>query len=111
MPAVNALAESTVSTIIPEAKLYIDGVVRRASGNKTYDNIGPWTGEVVGISADASADDVNEAIAAARRAFDTSDWSTNHTKRLELVKKLYGLFVSNRDRLVEMLSPAIDRRI
>jgi aldehyde dehydrogenase (NAD+) len=63
-------------TILPEAKLYVDGVVRRAAGDKTYDNIGPWTGEVIGKAADASAADVNEAIAAARRAFDTTDWST-----------------------------------
>ena len=33
---------------LPEAKLYIDGQLRRARGDKTYDNIGPWTGEVVG---------------------------------------------------------------
>ena len=65
---------------LPEAKLYIDGVMRRAAGGKTYDNIGPWTGEVVGKAADASAADVEEAIAAARRAFDTTDWSTNHAR-------------------------------
>jgi aldehyde dehydrogenase (NAD+) len=34
--------------ILAEAKLYIDGVVRTAAGGRTYDNIGPWTGEVVG---------------------------------------------------------------
>ncbi|TAL01763.1 MAG: aldehyde dehydrogenase family protein [Rhodospirillaceae bacterium] len=90
------------STVLPEAKLYIDGVIRRASDGKTYDNIGPWTGTPVGVAADATAQDVNEAIAAARRAFDTTDWSTNHTKRFELVKKLYDLFVANRSRLVDI---------
>ena len=87
---------------LPEARLYIDGVIRRASADKTYDNIGPWTGKTVGVAADASAEDVEEAIAAARRAFDTTDWSTNHAKRFALVKKLYELFVSNRSRLVDI---------
>ena len=88
--------------VLPEAKLYVDGVIRGAEGGKLYDNIGPWTGDVVGYAADASPKDVEAAIAAARRAFDTTDWSTNHTKRLELLHKLYDLFVANRDRLVDI---------
>ena len=54
-------------TALPEAKLYIDGVVRRATNDKTYDNIGPWTGEPVGKAADASKEDVNAAIVAAAK--------------------------------------------
>jgi aldehyde dehydrogenase (NAD+) len=88
--------------MLPEGRLLIDGELRRASGGKTYDDIGPWTGEVVGKAADASAEDVNEAIAAARRAFDTTDWSTSHAKRRELVVKLRDLLVKNRERLVEI---------
>jgi aldehyde dehydrogenase (NAD+) len=88
--------------ILPESKLFIDGVLRRATGDATYDNIGPWTGEVVGKAADASAADVLEAIAAARRAFDTTDWSTNHQKRFELVESLYDLFVANTPRLADI---------
>jgi len=86
----------------PESQLFIDGALRPAEGSKTYDNIGPWTGEIVGKSADASAADVEAAIVAARRAFDTTDWSTNHEKRFALVKKLYDLFVANTDRLVDI---------
>jgi aldehyde dehydrogenase (NAD+) len=89
--------------ILPEAKLYIDGVLRRAAGDKTYDNIGPWTGQVVGKAADASAADVEAAIAAARRAFDSTDWSTNHARRFALVKKLLELFIANRQRLVDIV--------
>jgi aldehyde dehydrogenase (NAD+) len=87
-------------TILPEGKLYIDGVIRQAEGGKTYDNIGPWTGEVVGVAADASANDVEEAIAAARRAFDTTDWSTNHAKRFDLITKLRDRFRTNVDKLI-----------
>lgn len=89
-------------SVLPESLLFIDGVARRAEDGKTYDNIGPWTGEVVGVAADASAKDVDEAIGAARRAFDATDWSTAHDKRFQLVKKLYELFVANEKRLVDI---------
>jgi aldehyde dehydrogenase (NAD+) len=89
--------------MLPEAKLYIDGVLRSAAGGKTYDNIGPWTGQVVGKAADASAEDVNAAIAAARRAFDETDWATTHTYRLELLTRYRDLLVANRDKLVEIV--------
>ena len=84
---------------LPESRLYIDGVQRRATGDKTYDVIGPWTGEPVSTAADASAEDVEAAIAAARRAFDTTDWSSNHGYRFELVSRLYDLLMANYDRL------------
>jgi aldehyde dehydrogenase (NAD+) len=87
---------------LPESKLYIDGQLRQAAGGKTYDNIGPWTGEAVGQAADASAEDVSEAIAAARRAFDTTDWSLQHDHRFELMKKYRDLLYANRDRLMQI---------
>ena len=89
-------------TTLPDAKLFIDGELRDAEGDKTFEVIGPWTGEPVGIAADASAADVEAAIVAARRAFDETDWSTNIEKRVELVTKLRALFEANRDRLSDL---------
>jgi len=94
--------EETQTVSLPEALLYIDGKLRRAAGDKTYDNIGPWTGEVIGKAADASAADVDEAIAAARRAFDDTDWSQNHAYRFELLKKYRDLLFANRGKLVQI---------
>ncbi len=88
--------------ILPDAKLYIDGVLREAEEGRTFDVIGPWTGDVVGRAADASAADVEAAIAAARRAFDTTDWSTNVELRVALVTKLRALFEANKDRLSDL---------
>lgn len=88
--------------ILPDAKLYIDGVLRDAEGGRTFDVIGPWTGEVIGVAADASAGDVEAAIVAARRAFDDTDWSTNIELRVTLVKKLRALFEDNRSRLSDL---------
>jgi len=87
---------------LPDAKLFIDGQLRDAAGGATYDVICPWTGEPVGKAADATAADVDAAIVAARRAFDTTDWSTNHAKRYELVKKYRELFQSHYDQLSDL---------
>ncbi|MDP3676695.1 MAG: aldehyde dehydrogenase family protein [Novosphingobium sp.] len=89
-------------TTLPDARLFIDGVLRDAEGGKTFDIIGPWTGQPVGRAADASAADVDAAIAAARRAFDTTDWSTNTDLRVALVRKLYDLFDASRARLSDL---------
>jgi aldehyde dehydrogenase (NAD+) len=89
-------------TMLPEAKLYINGVIRRATGDRTYDNIGPWTGDIVGKAADASREDVDAAIAAARRAFDRTNWSSNHAFRFELMKKYRDLLYANRQQLVDI---------
>jgi aldehyde dehydrogenase (NAD+) len=89
-------------TLLPDAKLFIDGKLCDAAGGTTFDVISPWTGEVAGKAADAGAADVDAAIAAARRAFDVTDWSTNRELRAALVQKLYDLFDANRDRLSDL---------
>lgn len=87
---------------LPDALLYIDGVIRPAQGDKTYPNISPWTGEPVGRAADASAADVDAAIAAARRAFDQSDWPRQHAERHALLTKFRDLLFANHDKLVDI---------
>ena len=72
----------------PEARLYIDGRLRESASGKTVDNINPATEEVLGLCTDAGAEDMGEAIAAARRAFDTTDWSTNHDFRQRCLMQL-----------------------
>jgi len=82
------VAATTVS-FHPESRLYIDGQLRESSTGKTADNINPATEEVLGVCTDAGADDMDEAIAAARRAFDTTDWSTNHEFRQRCLMQLH----------------------
>jgi len=96
--------EDMTMTKLPDAKLFIDGKLCDATGGRTYDIISPWTGEPVGKAADATAEDVNAAIAAARRAFDETDWGSaeNRENRLALVKKYRELFEKNRERLNQL---------
>ena len=89
-------------TMFPDGKLYIDGRLREAEGGKTYDDIGPWTGDVIAHAADASAADMEEAIAAARRAFDATDWPTDTATRRAMILKFGEALKANRDRLAEI---------
>lgn len=72
----------------PESKLFINGELVDAASGATYPNINPATEEAMGQVADAGAADMDAAIAAARSAFDETDWSTNHDFRLECLKQL-----------------------
>jgi len=62
----------------PEARLFIDGELVDAVSGKTYSNINPATEETMGQVADAGVEDMDRAIAAARRAFDETDWAGDH---------------------------------
>lgn len=91
-------------TLLPPARLYIDGTQRDAQGGGTFEVINPWTGEVAGEAADATSQDVDAAIAAARRAFDETDWGdpANRATRVALLTKLRALFEANKDRLAAL---------
>lgn len=59
----------------PTTAHFIDGLWRASSGTGR-DILDPSTGEVVLQTADGSEEDVDCAVAAARRAFDHGPWST-----------------------------------
>lgn len=71
----------------PETRLYIDGELRTAASGAMYDNINPATEEVIGQAADAGVEDMDAAIAAARRAFDETDWASNHAFRVKCLEQ------------------------
>jgi aldehyde dehydrogenase (NAD+) len=86
-----------------EEQLLIDGKVTPASGGATYDNISPSTEQRLGVAADASVDDARRAIDAARRAFDTTDWSRDHQFRVRCLRQLHQALLDNFDALSEIL--------
>ena len=86
-----------------EVRMLIDGDLVEAMSGKRFDNINPATEEVLGEVADASAEDMQRAIAAARRAFDETDWSTNHVLRKRCLEQLQAALESEREELREEL--------
>jgi aldehyde dehydrogenase (NAD+) len=86
-----------------ESRMLIDGEMIAATSGAEFDNISPATGSVLGGTAAAGPDDMGRAIAAARRAFDTTDWSTNGALRKRCLEQLQVAITSERDQLREEL--------
>jgi aldehyde dehydrogenase (NAD+) len=84
-------------SVTGEGRLLIDGKLVNATGNRTYPNVNPATEDVIGQVADATREDMERAIAAARRAFDTSDWSTNLTKRARCLRQLHAALTKHKE--------------
>src|SRR5260370_23125456 len=55
-------------------KLFIGGRWVESASGKTFDPLDPATGEVLAKVAEAGAEDVDRAVAAARRSFDSGVW-------------------------------------
>ncbi len=86
-----------------EHRMLIDGKLTEAASGKTFANVNPATEDVIGQVADASPDDMEGAIEAARRAFDETDWSTNRKLRQRCLQQLHDAL----DRERETLRPQI----
>jgi aldehyde dehydrogenase (NAD+) len=82
-------------------RLLIDGKLVEASG--VFPSINPATGTVLGHAPDASVADAEAAVAAARRAFDTTDWSTNTELRIRCLTQLHQALIDHHDELAELL--------
>jgi aldehyde dehydrogenase (NAD+) len=68
--------------------LLIDGKLVASSSGRTFDNVNPATEEVLGVVADATAEDMDAAIGAARRAFDEGSWASDPAFRARCVRQL-----------------------
>ncbi len=84
-----------------ESRLLIDGkLVAGSSG--TFPTVNPATEETLGVAADASLDDMSAAIAAARRAFDETDWATNVELRVRCIRQLQQALREHLEELREL---------
>ncbi len=83
----------------PVRLLYIDGKLRMSSTGQTVDNVNPATEEVLGLCTDAGAQDMTDAIAAAKCAFDTTDWSTNRELRQRCPQQLHDALQEDKEQM------------
>jgi len=82
-----------------EARFLVDGKLVDSSSGATFDNVNPATEEVLGPVADGTAADMEAAVAAARRAFDTTDWSTDHELRKRCLFQLQAAITEEKEDL------------
>jgi aldehyde dehydrogenase (NAD+) len=86
-----------MTRVAGERRMLIDGKLVEAAGGRTYANVNPATEEELGQVADAGAADMESAIAAARRAFDETDWSTNLALRARCLRQLHEALGKHRE--------------
>ena len=90
---------TSLPDLSPETRNLIDGVLCDASNGNTFDNYNPTTGELLGTAADGTKDDMLRAVEVARRAFDETDWSTNHEFRSKCIRQLYEGMLEEKEQL------------
>ena len=83
-----------------ERRLLIDG--RLVQTERTSVSLNPATGEVLGHAPDAVIADAEAAVAAARGAFDGTDWSTNTELRIRCLEQLYRALTDHVEELREL---------
>jgi aldehyde dehydrogenase (NAD+) len=88
---------------VGSGRLLIDGVWREGSGDDAWTHVHPATNEEVVTFATASSADVDEAVQAARRAFDDDGWAQwkakDRKRLLQQVSRLIEHHVDELDRL------------
>lgn len=82
-----------------ETRMLIGGELVEAASGAQFDNVSPATGAVLGATAAAAEPDMLRAIAAARSAFDMTDWSTNRELRRRCLTQLQAAIEAEREEL------------
>lgn len=82
-----------------EPRNLIDGRLVESSDGSTFDNINPANEEVIGVCADAVPADMDAAVAAARRSFDETNWSTDPEFRRKCIGQLADALARAREQL------------
>ncbi|MGW1242701.1 aldehyde dehydrogenase family protein [Streptomyces bobili] len=92
--------------------LFIDGAWRAALDERTREIRCPADGSLVGVVDEAGGKDTAEAIAAARRAFDTGPWPrTAPAERGDLLLRVAALLVRDKEALARAESLDTGKRL
>jgi aldehyde dehydrogenase (NAD+) len=97
---------------ITDTHLFIDGNFVPASGGATMPTINPATEEPLAQVSVASADDVDRAVAAARRALEEGPWATTDARdRGALLHRLADAIEAHREELAVLETLDCGKRI
>lgn len=88
---------------VRQTRLLIDGQWVDAASGKTFATINPATGGEIAQVAEADREDVDRAVAAARRAFDGGRWSKmSASDRGRLLNRLADLIEEHKEELAAL---------
>ncbi|MCK6255859.1 aldehyde dehydrogenase family protein [Fictibacillus sp. WQ 8-8] len=84
-------------------KLFINGEWVTSKSGKTFETLNPSTGEVLALVAEGGKEDIDLAVDAARKAFDSGYWTKmSAAKRSYLIYKLADLMEQNKEELAQL---------
>jgi aldehyde dehydrogenase (NAD+) len=90
--------------VIEHDRLYIGGELVAPNGTDTIEVINPYTEEVAARVPDGTNADIDAAVAAARRTFDTTDWSTRPAaERGEILAKASAAILGRMDEIADVI--------
>ena len=88
--------------------MYIDGAWVDAQSGATFDVVNPATEEVIATAPDAGREEMRQAIAAARRAFDEGPWPRMaQRERSRVIQQIADSLSSRREALQELLAAEV----
>jgi len=91
--------------VIVKDKLFIDGQWVDPAGSGTIEVIEAHTEQVLGTAPDGTEADIDKAVAAARRTFDTGEWtSTTPEQRAEIMAGISGNLQARYEEIAELIS-------
>ena len=100
MDRVRADWQALADALTPRTQAFVDGAFRDARSGRTEPTIAPATGQVIANVAECDVADVDDAVAAARRSFDSGAWSkAGPDVRKATLLRLSQLILDARDEL------------
>jgi phenylacetaldehyde dehydrogenase len=100
-----SLTPSVTHFLTGAKKMLIDGEWHAAVSGKTFPVYNPATGEVIAHVAEGEKADIDLAVKAARRAFDSGPWpSMTASDRGKLLWRIGDLILKHQDELAELES-------
>jgi phenylacetaldehyde dehydrogenase len=104
-PAQPAVTPQLRAWLSKPRQLLINGRWVGAASGKTFDVFNPADGSLIARVAEGDAEDINRAVSAARRAFESGPWNrTTPRERGKLLWRIGDLILQHGDELAELES-------
>ena len=86
-------------------ELFVGGSWRKPANPRQLDVISPHSEEPIGHVQVASPEDVDAAVAVARRAFDHGPWPRlAHAERMAKIEELAAIYAGNTDEMADLIT-------
>ncbi|KIL76014.1 5-carboxymethyl-2-hydroxymuconate semialdehyde dehydrogenase [Bacillus badius] len=85
---------------VDDVKLYINGQFTDAATGATFENMNPFTNEASNVVAEGRAEDINKAVAAAKKAFEEGPWGKMKVaERMKYINRIADLIEEHAEEI------------